>query len=66
METIVRRTVLDEINKFIDGDDVIVLHGARQVGKTWFLRYLQDQLKDRGETTYFIDLENSRYVRILD
>ena len=66
MEEIFKRTVMDEINKFIDSDDVIVLHGARQVGKTCILRYLQDQLKKRGEITYFIDLEDSRYVRILD
>ena len=66
MEKIFRRTVMDEINKYVDGDDVIVLHGARQVGKTCILRYLQDQLKEKGRITYFIDLEDSRYVRILD
>ena len=66
MEKIFKRTVMDEINKYIDSDDVIVLHGARQVGKTCILRYLQEQLKEQGKTTYFIDLEDSRYVRILD
>ena len=66
MEEIFKRTVMDEINKFIDSDDVIVLHGARQVGKTCILRYLQDRLKEQSKTTYFIDLEDSRYVKILD
>ena len=66
MDKIFKRIVIDEINKFIDSDEVIVLHGARQVGKTCILRFLQDQLKDRGDTTYFIDLEDSRYVKILD
>ena len=66
MEDIFKRTVMDEINKFVDSDDVIVLHGARQVGKTCILHYLQDRLKEQGKTTYFIDLEDSRYVRILD
>jgi uncharacterized protein len=66
MDKIFKRTVMHEIDRFIDSDDVIVLHGARQVGKTCILRYLQNQLKDQGETTYFIDLEDSRYVRILD
>jgi len=66
MEEIFKRTVIDEINKFVDSDDVIVLHGARQVGKTCILRYLQNRLKEQGKTTYFIDLEDSRYVRILD
>jgi predicted AAA+ superfamily ATPase len=66
MEKIFKRTILDAIHQFIESDDVIVLHGARQVGKTCILRYLQDELKGRGETTYFIDLEDSRYARILD
>jgi predicted AAA+ superfamily ATPase len=35
MEKIFKRTVMDEVNKFIDSDDIIVFHGARQVGKTW-------------------------------
>jgi predicted AAA+ superfamily ATPase len=64
MDKIFKRIVIDEINKFIDSDEVIVLHGARQVGKTCILRFLQDQLRDRGDTAYFIDLEDSRYVKI--
>jgi predicted AAA+ superfamily ATPase len=66
MDRILKRTVMDEIDKFIDSEGVIVLHGARQVGKTCILRYLQNRLQDQGKTTYFIDLEDSRYVRILD
>jgi uncharacterized protein len=66
MDEILKRDVVDEINKFMNDDEAIVLHGARQVGKTCILRYLEKQLIDRGKTTYFIDLEDSRYVRILD
>jgi predicted AAA+ superfamily ATPase len=66
MEKLFRRTAIDEIDKYIATDEIIVLHGARQVGKTSILRLLQDQLRARGETTHFIDLEDSRYVRILD
>jgi uncharacterized protein len=66
MSSLFRRTVMDQVDAFVDSEEVIVLHGARQVGKTCILRYLLDQLKGRGETTHFIDLEDSRYVRILD
>jgi uncharacterized protein len=66
MGDLYRRTVIDEINRYIATDEVIVLHGARQVGKTSILHLLQDQLKTQGEATHFIDLEDSRYVRILD
>jgi len=66
MEKILKRTVIDEINKYLHTDDIIVLHGARQVGKTSILYYLENQLKKQGSTTHFIDLEDSRFVRILD
>ena len=33
---------MDEIERFLHTDDVIVLHGARQVGKTSILMYLQE------------------------
>lgn len=65
-EPILKRTVIDDINKYIYSDDIIVLHGARQVGKTSILYYLINQLTEQGHTSHFIDLEDSRFVRILD
>ncbi len=63
---IYKRTVINEITKYLHTDDIIVLHGARQVGKTSILYYLESQLKKQGGITHFIDLEDSRFVRILD
>lgn len=60
------RTIADEIAKYLHTDDIIVLHGARQVGKTSLLYILEDRLKQAGEVTYYIDLEDSRYVKLLD
>jgi len=61
-----RRAVADEIERYLHTDDVIVLHGARQVGKTSILMYLQDQLAAQGQRTAFLDLEDSRLVAVLD
>ncbi len=66
MNTIYKRDVVDEIGKYLKTDDIIVLHGARQVGKTSILYLLRDRLKAKGEVTYYIDLEDSRFVKILD
>lgn len=67
METkIYKRLIIDEIIKYFATSDIIVLQGARQVGKTCILYYLQNLLKEKHETTHYIDLEDSRYVRILD
>lgn len=42
------------------------MHGARQVGKTSLLYWLEDYLQKRKEVTYYIDLEDSRFKKILD
>lgn len=61
-----KRDVVDEINKYIGTDNIIVLHGARQVGKSHILFYLEEQLRSDSKQTYFFDLEDSRFVDILD
>lgn len=63
---IFKRTIVDEISKYLHSDDIIVIHGARQVGKTSILMYLQAQLESASEITYYIDLEDSRFVSTLD
>ncbi|MFH0820389.1 MAG: ATP-binding protein [Candidatus Peregrinibacteria bacterium] len=63
---IFKRLIVDKIIPYLNTDDIIVLHGARQVGKTHILYYLQNYLKTKGVVTHYIDLEDSRYVTILD
>jgi len=66
LQNIRKRLILDKITKYLSTNEIIILHGARQVGKTTILLYIQDQLNAKQEKTYFIDLEDSRYLRILD
>jgi len=61
-----KRQIVDEITNYLFADDVIVIHGARQVGKTSILTYLQNQLIEQSEQTLYIDLEDSRYVSLLN
>ncbi|MBU2233882.1 AAA family ATPase, partial [Patescibacteria group bacterium] len=63
---IYKRIIVDEIKKYLFTDDIIVLHGARQVGKTYILHWLNKYLKTKNKITYYIDLEDSRFVAILD
>jgi len=67
METkLFKRLIADEIARYLPTDDIIVIHGARQVGKTSILSYFQDQLNKQAEQTLYIDLEDSRFVALLD
>lgn len=61
-----KREIIDTVIRFIDTDNIVVLHGARQVGKTHILYWLKEYLDKRGDKTYYIDLEDSRFVRMLN
>ncbi|MDO8667995.1 MAG: ATP-binding protein [bacterium] len=61
-----KRKIVDEILKFIALEEIIVLHGARQVGKTHIMLWLENYLKNKKEDVYYIDLEDSRNKKILD
>lgn len=63
---LIKRDILDEILKYMDSYDALVLHGARQVGKTHIMYLIQDFLQKRGDKTYFFDLEDILVVDILD
>jgi len=64
--SIYKRSVIDEIIRFLPTNDIIVIHGARQVGKTSILIYLQDRLHSEKEQVFYIDLEDSRFVSMID
>lgn len=61
-----KRKIVDEILKTIDLEEIIVLHGARQVGKTSIMAWLKNHLSESKKECYYIDLEDSRYKKILD
>jgi predicted AAA+ superfamily ATPase len=61
-EVIYKRKVVDEIIKYLDDDFAILLYGARQVGKTFILYFLEEFLINKGEQVFYIDLEDRRYL----
>ena len=63
---LLEREIIRKIKIFIDSEDVIVLHGARQVGKTSILRYLQNELTTQKKNVLYIDLEDLRFVELLN
>jgi len=65
-DSIYKRAVFDEMIRFLSTGDIVVIHGARQVGKTSILMFLQDHLHSEGKPTLYLDLEDSRYVSLLD
>lgn len=52
------RTILKEVIKYLNEETIIVVHGSRQVGKTYFLYNLIDYLEKRGQKIFYFDLED--------
>lgn len=63
---ILERALLPRIRKYINTPDILVLHGARQVGKTYILKYLSQELEQQGKNVLYIDLEDLRFVQLID
>lgn len=65
-ENLFPRKILSEITQYIDGPEIILLVGARQVGKTSVLYLLMDEFIKRGtpeKSILYFDLED---LNVLD
>lgn len=65
-EKIYKRKVTDEILKYLFEKEVLILYGARQVGKTFILYWLVKFLSEKKEQVYYLDLEERRYLEVLN
>ena len=65
-DKLIKRDIAEEILKYVGTDNIIVLHGSRQVGKTYILYYIENLLKSQNKLTFFFDLEDSRFVDVMD
>jgi len=61
---LLKRNLYDEIEKFITDKEIIVIHGARQVGKTSLLKYIIENNKLVSNNYFYIDLEIPEYLSI--
>lgn len=63
--SIIRETTL-KAQGHLKEDEVLLLIGARQAGKTTLLRQLDRFLKEKGATTHFLNLEDPEYLELLN
>ena len=62
-----RELYLNQIRRFIDKEPVKIITGVRRSGKTYLLKNIHEELKNRGvsdENIFFISFESMRYNRI--
>ena len=58
------RKLYKSIKLFFQTRDIIVIHGARQTGKTTLLQIIQQDLPT--DATFYFDLEDSRYKELCE
>lgn len=63
---IYKRNIIDEVLKYLFEKEVLILYGARQVGKTHILYWLRNFLVNKKKQVYYVDLEESKYLKILN
>jgi len=55
---LIKRKVLQKINKWLDSKKILILSGARQVGKTTILKELEQKLKAENKNCIYLNLES--------
>lgn len=63
--SIIRNLTL-KIREYLDNDEVLLIVGARQAGKTTVLHQIEDILKEQNQTSYFFNLEDPDYLSLLN
>jgi len=63
---ILQRSLLQLAKKYFDSDETLIFTGARQVGKTVILKSLQSELEKNNQKTYFFNLEDPDFLRLLN
>ena len=61
-----KRSVFDQIQPYLGDETILVLLGARQVGKTHILRYIDNYLTEQGHKTIYYDLEFPNLLSLLN
>ncbi len=54
----IKRKILAKLEEHLSSDQMTILIGPRQVGKTYLMRILKDQLEKAGKKTIWLSLDN--------
>lgn len=61
-----KREIFDKIKPYLGDETILVLLGARQVGKTHVLYFIEEYLKQNGHKTIYYDLEFPNLLETLN
>ncbi len=62
----IKRDLTIQLEKELNNDEVLLIIGARQAGKTTVLRQLEEIIKKDKQDIYFLSLEDPEYLELLN
>ncbi|MEW5694023.1 MAG: ATP-binding protein [Candidatus Hydrogenedentota bacterium] len=60
------RDITLKLKKYLDKDEILLIIGARQVGKTTVLYQLKEILENKKKVCYFLNLEDRDYLSLIN
>lgn len=60
------RTICLEAEKYLNKPEIQLFIGARQAGKTTILKQIHEKLVQKNELTFFLNLEDPEYLKLLN
>lgn len=57
MKNHIKRDALHEVEEHLEKDEISLIVGARQVGKTTLMRQLKQELEEEGENTLYLSMD---------
>lgn len=59
-----KRDIYENIKKYFNDDEILVIHGARQVGKTSLMNFILLNNADIESRSFYINLEDPAYLKL--
>jgi len=63
---VIFRDIIEKARKYIKTDEILIFTGPRQAGKTTILKLIQEELTNKGEKTYYLNLEDPDFLSLLN
>ena len=60
------RDLTSKIKKYLLTEEILLIVGARQVGKTYLLHQIEELIKSQNKICYFLNLEDPEYLSLLN
>lgn len=60
------REITTKSEKYWKTDEILIFVGARQAGKTTILKQIKKSLEKQNDSCFFLDLEDSEYLELLN